>query len=230
MGLPKKLKDLLAGKRKVPRLSSILSSQPSFFPPLPTMSAAVNTMPASLPMLAPSPVAAAEARAALPHISYAQFRERLLDELGVEDATSVSIFRSDLLYIHYLISQGNLPAVQAFLGQQDDDTKRRLVNETDYNTHMGNTLHTCAYWNTGEDAVEMFDFLVSCGATPIRNYYGDLPWENYNGLLYVPILNLGGQESLHRAPAEFTATCATLESRYDDFVPAEECMPSIRSG
>ena len=187
-------------------------------------------MPASLPLLTPSPITAAEARAALPPISYAHFRERLLDELGVVDVASVSMFRSDLLYTHYLISQGNLPAVQEFLIQHDDVTKRRLVNETDYNTHMGNTLHTCAYWNTGDNAVEMFDYLVSCGATPIRNYYADLPWENYTGILYVPILNLGGQELMHRDPAEFSATCATLESRYDDLVPAEERMPSLRTG
>lgn len=225
MGLPKKLKDLLKTLRNVPAF--IL---PSFFPPLPTMSTDA-AMPASLPMLVPSPITAAEARAALPRLSYAQFREMLLDELGVgvEDAVSVSMFRSDLLYTHYLISQGNLPAVQAFLDEQDDDTKRRLVNGTDYNTHMGNTLHTCTYWNTGDDAVEMFDYLVSCGAKPIRNYYGDLPWENYTGTLYVPVLNLQELEPMHRNAAEFTATCTTLEIRYDDWVPAEERMPSLRS-
>jgi len=194
------------------------------------MSAAAATMPASLPLLIPNTVTAAEARAALPHISYVQFRDMLLDELGVEDAASVSMFRSDLLYTHYLVSQGNLPAVQAFLAGKDDDIKRRLVNDTDYNTHMGNTLHTCAYWNTGDDAVEMFDYLVSCGAKPIRDYYCDLPWENHTGGLYVPILNLYGHELMHRNAAEFTATCTILESRYDDLVPAEERMPSIRSG
>lgn len=168
-----------------------------------------------------STVTAAEARAALPALSYGHLCELLAFQCTVSTA-DIPTKRSDLLYLHYLISRGNFTAVQEFLEGFDEVNKYRLVNDTDFNTHMGNTLHTCAYWNTGDAAVEMFDYLVSCGAKPIRNYYGDLPWGMYNGIKYVPIVNPLGIEPQSRNSDEFTDTYGILEDRYNDIVPATE--------
>lgn len=163
-------------------------------------------------------VTAAEARAALPVLSYGQLCE-LLAFQGAESPADIPTARSDLLHLHYLISRGDFEAVKEFLEGFNENNKCRLVNDIDFNTHMGNSLNTCAYWNTD---VEMFHYLVSCGAKPIRNYYGNLPWEMVNGINYVPIVNLPGRESLGRNIAEFTGVYTILEDRYSDIVPASE--------
>ena len=178
-----------------------------------------SDLPTSFPFIMSS-VSPSEARAALPVLSLGNVRAalRLSGDNDNENLT-------DLLYLHHLISRGSLDDVRDFFCGLSDDRVRHLVNATDYHTHFGNSLHTCAYWNTDESALDMFAFLMECGAKPIRNYYQDLPWETMQGILYVHCVP-ATMESMPRNPDDFTATHETLRSLYEDRVdPAIRIRP-----
>ena len=169
-------------------------------------------------------VSPAEAREALPVLSWGNVKAALRVASNGETPQDSQV---DLLYLHHLISRGNLAHVRDFLDGFSDVERRHLVNATDYHTHFGNTLHTCAYWNTGvwnEETgatLEMFDFLVECGAKPIRNFYENLPWEQ-KGIVYVPVVP-NVCESMVRKSDDFADTYTYLKVQYEDIVD-----PAIR--
>lgn len=166
-----------------------------------------------------SSISPSEAREALPVLSMGNIRAALRRSLTDEEVVLQS--QVDLLYLHYLICRGDFPNVRDFLESFPDAERCTLVNATDYHTHFGNTLHTCAYWNTGEAALEMFAYLVECGAQPIRNSYMNLPWEQ-NAILYVSVVP-GDSVTQARNPDDFVDTYTLLRNLYEEHVD-----PAIR--
>jgi hypothetical protein len=82
-----------------------------------------------------------------------------------------------LFYLGYLCCQGDYASIAVFLQTLDDDEKRIILNETPYDFYEGTVLHVLLYWNSGNSAINIFDMLVEHGAEFVRDYYGNLPWE-----------------------------------------------------
>ncbi len=124
-------------------------------------------------------LSAAEARGSLPLLSY---------ELIVPDPSDEMSFPKKVKYLHYLIARGRLDDLRAHLDPMTETDSRDLVDATLMETYYGNTLHTALFWNTGDDAVAIFTYLISRGATIQKNYYEEYPWEQ-KGKLYSCSLN-----------------------------------------
>lgn len=161
-------------------------------------------------------VSPADARAALPDLSLDDVFDALQFASAREGGRSLA--DAELIYLNHLVSRGDLSAVAEFLEGRSPEERQQLVNNTSYHTHFGNSLHACAYWNTGETALEMFAYLIECGARPIRDYYENLPWE-MNGILYVPVVPIRGIDEPHqRNRADFVGTHRELRLGYMDLV------------
>lgn len=157
-------------------------------------------------------IPSAHARALLVPYSFAQFSEIVSDD---------SIRDTQVRYVNYLVARGNIDEVRAYLDTLTEETQRDIVDSTHYNTYYGNTLNTCAYWMTGESAIEMFRMLVERGATAIWDHYGDLPWE-VGGVMWIS--SIGNEITpCERNPDEFLDTHYILFNRFHHLVPG--CFP-----
>jgi hypothetical protein len=122
---------------------------------------------------------------------FAETARSLLPVMSVGEAFAIldaraeyTLFQKQLLYTHYLIARGDFNGVIDYIYQFDDEMRGYLLNDSLYETWFGNTLHTCAYWNTGTEALNLYRQLVEAGAYPCRDYYDELPWEQH-GTVYV---------------------------------------------
>ena len=116
-----------------------------------------------------------------------------------------------ILYTHYLVARGDFNGLVDFLAAFSDEERAAIVNATLYNTYWGNTLHTCAYWNTGDNALAIYRYLDAAGARPVLDYYDDYPW-NTTGIVYAcPIRGLNIAHDHDRDNDEFAETHADIE-------------------
>jgi hypothetical protein len=143
---------------------------------------------------------------------------RILRERGM----ALSELEQDILYTHYLVARGDFSALVDYLDSLDADTRRTMVNTPLYDTYMGTTLHTCAYWNTGLTALAIYRYLVGAGATPLRDSYNDLPWEVRGSRWICPVRGFAVSTD-RRQDVEFAWTHEEIE-RY--FAPSEPSVPS----
>ncbi len=163
----------------------------------------------SSPESSPSPLdclSAAEARDRLPPLCVVVALEHLRNR-GValgnaeEEAT---------LFAHYLVARGDFQGLVTYLDAWEPEARARIVDTPHYETYFGNTLHTCAYWNTGHDALAIYRYLVSCGATVFKDYYDNYPWQ-VDGVMW-PCPVRGYRIGQRRASApEFAETQAEIE-------------------
>ncbi len=127
------------------------------------------------------------------------------------------------IYIHYLVARGDLEALMSYLESWPVETRKALVDTPHYDTYFGNTLHTCAYWNTGLPALTIYRYLVANGATPVRDHYGDYPWEVKGSLWICPVRGYRASD-LHRNEAEFAETRADIKCY---FAPTEPAVSAV---
>ena len=155
-----------------------------------------------------------EARALLPVMTFADavihFLHRGL-RYNAEEAGSI--------YIHYLVARGDLETLMAYLESWPPETRKSLLDTPNYDTYFGNTLHTCAYWNTGLTALTIYRYLVANGATPFCDHYGDYPWA-VKGILWPCPVRGYRVSDLHRNDAEFAETHADIERYFGLMTPA----------
>ena len=143
---------------------------------------------------------AAQARASLPYIPSA-----------VVMTAPGDLHTLRVTYLHHLVARGDLADLQTFVGGLEEEDARILVNATLMETYWGNTLHTAAYWNTGETLISIAAYLVSKGATFELDYYESYPWSTW-GITYVPPFASDGIGD--RDPAEFEASLSALHLTY----------------
>lgn len=154
-----------------------------------------------------SSLSPSQARASLPYIPY-----------SLVLTTPGELGDLKIKYVHHLVARGDLVDLRAHLDALPDDEARHLVDTGLYDTWFGNTLHAAAYWNTGESALPIFAYLVSKGATFMRDYYGDYPWA-VSGCSYISPLS--GAVVGDRDATEFVETHEALRTQYAPVAPAE---------
>jgi hypothetical protein len=127
-----------------------------------------------------------------------------------------------VLYTHYLVARGHFGDLTDYLDRLDSAERRSIVDDALYDTYWGNTLHTCAYWNTGEGALAIYRYLDAAGARPTRDYYGDFPWEA-GGIVYAcPLRGLNVTDGNNRDNDEFTETHADIQRYFGHYVTESE--------
>lgn len=116
-----------------------------------------------------------------------------------------------ILYTHYLVARGDFGGLVDYLSAFSDAERATIVDAQLYDTYWGNTLHTCAYWNTGDNALAIYRYLDAAGAQPILDYYDDYPW-NVGGVVYAcPIRGMNIALDHDRDDDEFAETHADIE-------------------
>jgi hypothetical protein len=152
---------------------------------------------------------AAEARARLPSLCIVDALN-ILCERGCVPAGSEE---SATLYTHYLVARGDFVQLTTYLDSWDPEARARIVNTPHYETYFGNTLHTCAYWNTGHNALAIYRYLVANGATPMLDHYDEYPWQMNGSLWICPVRGYRIGQRRASAP-EFTETLAEIERHF----------------
>jgi hypothetical protein len=164
-------------------------------------------------------ISAAEARALLPAVSFDDFVAHSSYEPDIQE----------LMYVHYLVARGNIDDLINYLSPLSLERQHALVDGTDYATYWGNTLHACAYWNTGYESLVMYRYLVSLGAKPRHDYYEQMPWE-VNGVLYVcPMRGRDIAEGYHRDLTEFDAGHAMIQAHFGSPCVVHGCQTCASS-
>jgi hypothetical protein len=144
------------------------------------------------------------ARSYLPPLSLELAAERM--GVGVE-----TDFARTVVYTHYLVARGDFNALVDFLDAKSADERDRIVNHAVYETYWGNVLHTCLYWNTGTGALNIYRYLVGCGARAVHDYYEQYPWEQDGSHYICPLRGFDVATDFHREPAEFAQTYADVQ-------------------
>lgn len=157
-------------------------------------------------------LSAANARALLRFLSFDEFFRLLRSQSPFEPEEACVM----ILYTNYLVARGVEDEVRAFLDAQSVERQHELVNTPDMGVWDGNTLHSCAYWLTGDAAISMYRLLLERGATPRKDYYDDYPWEVKGQLWISP---LGHVTPLERDQREFLDTHYALFQLYGNMVP-----------
>jgi hypothetical protein len=116
------------------------------------------------------------------------------------------------MWLVYLCSKGDIYSVKDFIQSTEPTELRAILNKKLYENWDGTVLHAVLYWNTGNNAVDLFELLVEHGADPVQDYYGFFPWENIAPLWICPF---GGQIG-ERNVDEFEETYQYLREIYGD--------------
>jgi hypothetical protein len=137
-------------------------------------------------------------------------------------------FDRTVIYTHYLIARGDFSSIVDFLELKTADERHRIVNHTMDQTWNGNTLHTCLYWNTGANALNIYRYLHNCGAVPVRDYYEQYPW-SMDGVVYIcPLRGFNVVPGHDRNPAEFRTTYAEVLRHFGPpLIPPPRAPPSL---
>jgi len=130
-----------------------------------------------------------------------------------------------VLYTHYIVARGDIDDLVDYLNRFNEEERRAIVDDSLYDTYYGNTLHTCAYWNTGDKALTIYRYLHTAGARPLRDYYEQFPWE-VEGVVYVcPIRGCNVADGADRNNDEFSETQADIFRYFGDAEPARPITP-----
>jgi len=172
----------------------------------------------SSPESSPSPLdclSATCARAALPpltvEVALGHLRNRGVHMDNAEEEAT--------LFAHYLVARGDFQGLVSYLDAWEPEARARIVDTPHYETYFGNTLHTCAYWNTGHDALAIYRYLVSCGATAFKDYYHNYPWQ-VDGVMWPCPVRGYRVGNRHAGAEEFAETQAEIERYFGLTEPA----------
>ena len=151
-------------------------------------------------------ISAVEARGRLPVLSI----EEAIAILNVRN--EYTDFEKSVLYTHYIIARGDFSGLVDFLNGFDVEERRRIANATLHDTWYGNVLHTCLYWNTGANALNIYRYLVNCaGAIPCLDYYDQYPWA-YDADSYIhPLIGDNIADGFRRNITEFAETYVDVQ-------------------
>ena len=116
------------------------------------------------------------------------------------------------MWLVYLCAKGDINCVVEFIQSTNPDELRGILNKKLSDNYDGTVLNTVLYWNTGNKAVDLFELLVEHGADPVKDYYGNFPWENTAPLWVVPF---GVGQIGYRDMDEFEETYQYLRNIYD---------------
>lgn len=144
------------------------------------------------------------AQSYLPPLSFPLAAERM--GTGIETE-----FERSVIYTHYLVARGDFNALVCFLDAKPIDERHRIVNHAMFDTYMGNALHACLYWNTGTSALNIYRYLVGCGATATCDYYEHYPWTQDGSRYICPLRGVDVAPDFQRDPAEFSQTYADVQ-------------------
>ena len=142
------------------------------------------------------------ARSLLPNINITD-----IDEYIDIDYLDRQSYIRKLFYLGYQCCRGDYDRIFDFIQNTNDlDELSQLLNDnTLYEFYYGTVLHLVLYWNTGEQAQNLYNLLVKHGAKPCENYYEALPWTQ-EGCEWVPPLGGGGGSIGQRDISEFKST------------------------
>jgi hypothetical protein len=152
----------------------------------------------------PATMTATTARSFLPPLTFTA-AETYINRRG-----EYSPLEHAALYTHYLVARGDFHAIVDFLDALAPSERQNIVNHVMYDTWWGNTLHTCLYWNTGHNALNIYRYLVGCGATPVKDYYEQYPWEMDGSQYVCPLRGHNVCMGIERDSAEFASTHADV--------------------
>lgn len=153
-------------------------------------------------------IPSAVARSLLPTFRFAEV-DALLNARGDYDEATKRI-----LYAHYLVARGDFNGLVDYLSEFDPVQAAAIVNDSVYETYFGNTLNTCAYWNTGHEALALYRLLTAMGARAYRDYYGDLPWTVNGGSYVCPLRGVNVSPGYERDPHEFEITHSEIKALF----------------
>ena len=108
-------------------------------------------------------LSATQARAQIPDFSIDQIRLVHLERGGVPDDLEIKT-----LYLGNLCA-GDLDAIKELRRTTDPEEFMILLNEAPHDQWNGTALHMALYWNTGDQAKNLFHFLVEHGAEYTRD-------------------------------------------------------------
>ena len=122
------------------------------------------------------------------------------------------------MWLVYLCAKGDINRVVEFIESTNHDELRGILNKKLSDNYDGTVLNTVLYWNTGNKALDLFELLVEHGADPVRDYYGNFPWENTAPLWVVPF---GVSQIGYRNMDVFEETYQYLCDIYDPSLNSE---------
>ena len=119
------------------------------------------------------------------------------------------------IYLGNQCARGDYEKVEAFVRETEPEELKTILNNRVRNHQT--CLHTVLYWNTGADALRMFQLLVEHGAKFVGDGYGNLPWQ-VGGYVWVSVVTGRTIESEHfgmtRNEDDFTETHQLISAQY----------------
>jgi hypothetical protein len=117
------------------------------------------------------------------------------------------------MWLVYLCAKGDMNRVKDFIQTADSSELRDILNKKLWDNYDGTVLNAILYWNSGNKALDLFELMVEHGADPVRDYYGNFPWENVAPLWVLPF---GGGRIGERDMNEFEETYQYLREIYGE--------------
>jgi hypothetical protein len=115
------------------------------------------------------------------------------------------------LWLNYLCAKGDIVRVKEFLAMTNYDELKHILNTKLFEQFDGTVLHTTLYWNSGNQAIDLYELLVEHGADPCLDYYYEMPWHNRSTRWIVPFGTYIGE----RFNDEFEETYQFLREAYE---------------
>jgi hypothetical protein len=109
-----------------------------------------------------------------------QLKAYTMEEISIalnRNGESSGILADKTMYLACLCSKGDIESVKTFIRDTNLEELKLILNTKLYEMWEGTVLHMALYWNTGNQAFDMYTLLVNNGADPVQNYYNCYPWE-----------------------------------------------------
>ena len=106
--------------------------------------------------------------------------QQLLTNYTLEDFSCKakrSLIDQKTLYLGNLCARGDIESIISFMNTTEQDELTEILNTGVYEFYFGTVLHVALYWNSGEKCIQLFELLLENRAEPIRDYYGNFPWQ-----------------------------------------------------
>ena len=152
-------------------------------------------------------------------LTASQARSLLLD-LNVEqvriifqiEGEHIDDLTANALCLGNLCARGDIEQLKAFIRETEPQELREILNCAPDQQWNSTCLHMVMNWNTGTEALEMFELLVEHGAEYKRDGYDCFPWQKLASLWITPVefIPLGDRDE-----GEFEETRANLVEMYD---------------
>jgi hypothetical protein len=125
---------------------------------------------------------------------------------------SSGILAEKTMFLAQLCARGDIDAVKTFIAQTDSDELKQILNNKLFEMWHGTVLHMVTYWNTGNQAIDLFQLLVEHGADPVKDGYNTYPWSTEASLWLLPF----GGEIGERNYMEFEDASQYLREIYEE--------------